>query len=71
MKKNIFLILFLFVCVSNICAESVRMKVGDTKTLYPYVLIFDAADKGLNTTDTGLTHPFRSYGCAIRPVQER
>ena len=42
-----------------------------TSSHYPYVLIFDAADKGLNTTDTGLTDPFRSYGCAIRPVQER
>lgn len=38
---------------------------------YPYVLNFDKANKGLNTTSvSGLAYPFKNYGCAIRPVQD-
>lgn len=41
-------------------------------TIYPYVLNFDNAKKGLNTTSVpGLAFPFTSYGCAIRPVQDK
>ncbi len=37
---------------------------------YPYVLNFDKAHKGLNTTSvSGLAYPFKNFGCAIRPVQ--
>ena len=39
---------------------------------YPYVLNFDKANKGLNTTSvSGLAYPFKNYGCAIRPVQDK
>ena len=39
---------------------------------YPYVLNFDSSSKGLNTTSvSGLAYPFTSYGCAIRPVQDK
>lgn len=38
MKKILFLFLLSFISVSNICAETVYMKVGDTKTLSPSVL---------------------------------
>ncbi len=38
---------------------------------YPYLLNFDNARKGLNTTSTsGLANLFTPFGCAIRPVQE-
>lgn len=40
-------------------------------TYYPYVLNFDDAKRGLNTTSvSGLAYPFKSFGCAIRPVQD-
>lgn len=40
--------------------------------IYPYVLNFDNLNKGLNTESVpGLAYPFTSYGCAIRPVQEK
>ncbi|MEY8685840.1 hypothetical protein AB9N12_06755 [Bacteroides sp. AN502(2024)] len=39
---------------------------------YPYVLNFDKANKGLNTTSvSGLAYPFKNFGCAIRPVQDK
>lgn len=38
---------------------------------YPYVLNFDKANKGLNTSSvSGLAYPFKHFGCAIRPVQD-
>lgn len=41
-------------------------------TIYPYVLNFDNARKGLNTTSVpGLAYPFTTFGCAIRPVQDK
>lgn len=41
-------------------------------TFYPYVLNFDNTKRGLNTTSvSGLAYPFKSFGCAIRPVQDR
>lgn len=39
---------------------------------YPYVLNFDENVKGLNTTAvSGLAYPFKNFGCAIRPVQDK
>lgn len=39
---------------------------------YPYVLNFDKTGKGINTTSvSGLAYPFKSYGCTIRPVQNK
>lgn len=39
---------------------------------YPYVLNFDSANKGLNTTSvSGLAYPYKHFGCAIRPVQDK
>ena len=38
MRKSVILFMFALVSISNIYAETVRMKVGDTKTLSPSVL---------------------------------
>ncbi|MEY8685841.1 Ig-like domain-containing protein [Bacteroides sp. AN502(2024)] len=38
MRKIFFLLLLSLICISNICAETVYMTVGDTKTLSPTVL---------------------------------
>ena len=37
---------------------------------YPYVLIFDQNNVGLNiSSHSGVSNPIKTYGCAIRPVQ--
>lgn len=38
MRKSVFLFLLSLVSISNLYAESIHMKVGDTKTLSPSVL---------------------------------